>query len=689
VNSDTGTNPFEIENSLYLALTNGEDQYSLWPAHIAVPSGWEVALPVCAREECLDFIARVWTDMRPSSLRSLCRDPSSQGIAWTTIPQLFARQAAETPDAEALISEAGRLTYAELESRVERISRVLVEHRVEPGQVVAVLLERSEDLVATILAVQVIGAAYLPVDTGYPAERINYILSDSKPICVVSTSRYENVYRGAADKTTVVLLDEEESAHLTNNERPSQAPRSSRAQQPHPLDAAYIIYTSGSTGRPKGVVVSQLAIVNHLLWRQRHYSLGTDDRVLQKTPAGFDVSVWEFFWPLIVGATLVVAGPEAHKSPGELVEIILRERVTTTHFVPSMLNLFLEEAGIADCTSLRRVFVGGEALSLETLRRFSELLSATLYNLYGPTETAIDVTAWECTTADLTASRIPIGFSVANTGAYVLDDHLRPVAAGAEGELYLTGVQIARCYLNNPVLTAERFVACPFVHDGQRMYRTGDLVKWNEDGALDFIGRMDTQLKLNGIRIEVGEVESVLMEHPAISQAVVVPNRSIAAAPSLAAFLTANNKNAAIATMAPEHLIRAVRAFAEQVLPAYMIPASMTVLPHLPLNANGKIDRAGLDTNLLISPPMVSLCEPRSDSERTLCGLVGKILGLADIGPDDNFFALGGESLTAIRLVSAITRAFNIPFKLRVLLSNPRISDLALCIEEVRKKTGS
>jgi amino acid adenylation domain-containing protein/FkbM family methyltransferase len=904
-------------------------------------------------------------------------------IAYTTVPELFVKQVAKTPHAEALVFETRSLTYAELDSRVEFIFNLLVSQQVRAGKIVAVLLDRSEELVATLLAVQRAGAAYLPVDTEYPAERINYMLGNSKPACVVSTSKYEYIYCSIKEASTIILLDAEEMTDPVNSSKTSQPPHSSETWLPHPLDAAYVIYTSGSTGRPKGVVVSQLAIANHLLWMQRNYSLVKSDRVLQKTPAGFDVSVWEFFWPLIVGATLVVAPPQAHKAPNELVEIIQRERVTTIHFVPSMLEIFLDEAGITNCTSLRHVFASGEALPVETLRRFSETSSATLYNLYGPTEAAVDATAWECSVSDLARPRVPIGFPVAHTGVHVLDDHLQPVASGVEGELYITGVQIARCYLDNPELTAERFVACPFVASGERMYRTGDLVKYNQDGALDFIGRADTQLKINGVRVEAGEVESVLREYPAINQAVVVANHNAAGVPGLAAFLTVNESDAPVLSRlirilqlpisdrprvvqltpdlpfcvmnqaeaqfmfkeifqdqiylpadvglpddavvfdvgadiglfslyvglcapnakifafepapeifsvlsqnmalydlnvnlqscslapvsssaapytyyknissahgqctdaasdeavmrpfakdvdvdvdvdvaigqkaasgdeisgsrdkrlepirieiplrtisevistedipkislmkinmqrcaanvlagiddlhwpiidrlilevhdiddrlnvvqsllvnrgfhvqtkqtsarakstftvhaarhkidsaihrnpsgshtheptnmvrTPENLIAAVRGHAAQLLPTSMVPVSMTIVPEIPLTVNGKIDRVKLSTDYLISSPSISSREPRSECERTLCDLVRKTLGLVDIGPEEDFFTLGGASLSAIILVSAITRAFNIPFKLRTLLKHPRISDLALCIEQ-------
>ncbi|MBC9731352.1 non-ribosomal peptide synthetase, partial [Streptomyces sp. TRM68367] len=380
----------------------------------------------------------------------------------TTLAALLADQAARTPDAAAVVFEGRTLTYAELDARATRLAHWLRERGAGPESVVGVSLPRGLDLVVALLGVVKSGAAYLPVDPGYPPERIAFMLDDAAP---------------------VLTLD-----HLPDTDgRPVADP----AEPPLPHHPAYVIYTSGSTGRPKGVVVPHRGIVNRLLWMQHTYRLGGDDRVLQKTPASFDVSVWEFFWPLITGATLVVARPEGHKDPAYLTDLIRRERITTVHFVPSMLSVFLAEPTAVDCTSLRRVICSGEELPAGVAERFSRLLDAELHNLYGPTEASVDVTAWHC--LEPGRSGVPIGRPVWNTTVHVLDAGLRPVPPGVTGELYLGGVQLARGYLGRPGLTGERFVADPFGLAGSRMYRTGDVVRWSAEGVLEFVGRADDQ----------------------------------------------------------------------------------------------------------------------------------------------------------------------------------------------------
>ncbi|HEY9329085.1 MAG TPA: amino acid adenylation domain-containing protein, partial [Streptomyces sp.] len=384
----------------------------------------------------------------------------------TTLVSLFTEQAARTPDAVAVVHEDRTLTYAQLDSRTEWLARWLQVRGAGPERVVAVTLPRGIDLVVALLAVLRSGAAYLPVDPGLPAGRITGMLDDAAPLLTLDALPDPDAVLPAVPAITPL--------------RPH-----------HP---AYVIYTSGSTGRPKGVVVPHRGIVNRLLWMQDTYRLGPDDRVLQKTPASFDVSVWEFFWPLITGAALVVARPEGHKDPAYLAELIRRERVTTAHFVPSMLSAFLADPGAADCTPLRTVICSGEELPAGLARRFAELLDAGLHNLYGPTEASVDVTAWPCS-AGGGRSGVPIGRPVWNTTTRVLDAALRPLPAGVPGELYLGGVQLARGYLNRPGLSAERFVADPFGPAGSRMYRTGDLARWDASGRLDFMGRVDDQVK--------------------------------------------------------------------------------------------------------------------------------------------------------------------------------------------------
>ncbi|MFC1433676.1 non-ribosomal peptide synthase/polyketide synthase [Streptacidiphilus sp. N1-3] len=528
-------------------------------------------------------------------------------LAPTTLPELFRAQVARTPEALALVLGEQRLSYAELDARVERTALALAGLGAAPETTVAVALPRSVELVVALLAVHRTGAAYLPLDPDHPPERTAFMLADARPVTVVQGALPESPAGG-----TAAVLPE-------------------RFDPRHP---AYVIYTSGSTGQPKGVVVPHRGIVNRLLWMQDRYRLGADDRVLQKTPSGFDVSVWELFWPLSTGAALVLARPDGHRDPAYLAGLIQAEGVTTLHFVPSMLAAFLDEPAAADCTGLRRVLCSGEALPTALAARFHTLLPAELHNLYGPTEAAVDVTAAQIPPG---ADRVPIGSPVWNTRAYVLDAGLRPVPPGVAGELYLAGVQLARGYLNRHGLTAERFVADPFGAPGARMYRTGDLARWNRSGALEYLGRTDDQVKIRGFRVEPGEIESVLGAHPAVAHCAVVLREQ-----RLVAYLVP------APDVAPDPAV--LRAHAAAVLPEHMVPAAFVLLDALPLTPNGKLDRRALPAPDFAAE--VTDTAPRTPREELLCGLYAEVLGLDRVGAEDDFFALGGDSIVAMQLVS-------------------------------------
>ncbi|MFC5327294.1 amino acid adenylation domain-containing protein, partial [Bradyrhizobium oligotrophicum] len=432
-----------------------------------------------------------------------------------------------------------------------------------------------------------------------------------------------------------------------------------------PHNPAYVIYTSGSTGRPKGVMIAQNAIVNRLEWMQSAYNSTSEDRVLQKTPSSFDVSVWEFFWPLIVGSALVVARPEGHKDPEYLIATIREQRVTIAHFVPSMLQAFLHQMPDGQSTPLRDVICSGEALQIETVRQFFGKLPAGLNNLYGPTEAAIDVTAWSCSAQEV-GTAVPIGRPIWNTQTYVLDRSLRPVPVGVAGELYLAGTGLARGYLNRPGLTAERFVANPFGPAGSRMYRTGDLARWRADGVLDFLGRVDQQVKIRGFRIEPGEIEAALTRLPGVAQAAVIAREDQAGHRQLVGYVVTQSGQA----VAPVALRRAL---AEQ-LPEHMIPAAIVLLDTLPLTPNGKLNRKALP------PPEFApqhTRAPRTPREAILVELFAEILGLAKIGIDDNFFDLGGHSLLATRLISRIRSTLGVELAIRTLFEAPTVAELA------------
>ncbi|MGW3313860.1 amino acid adenylation domain-containing protein, partial [Streptomyces sp. NPDC001073] len=552
-----------------------------------------------------------------------------------TLPALFEEQVARTPDATAVIFEGVELSYRSLNERANRLARLLLERGAGPERFVAVALPRSAELVVALLAVLKTGAAYVPVDPDYPADRIAYILEDAAPMCVVTKEMLAESAQAVADEYDLsVVVD--------------------------PGSPAYVIYTSGSTGRPKGVVVEHRGIVNRLLWMQDRFALAADDRVLQKTPSGFDVSVWEFFWPLLTGAGLVVARPGGHRDPEYLASLIAQERVTTVHFVPSMLQVFLQEPAAVQCGDvLRRVVCSGEALPPEAVDRFRQVLDVPLFNLYGPTEASVDVSWWECSAP--VGTTVPIGRPVWNTQLHVLDAGLSLVPVGVAGELYIAGLQLARGYHQRPGLTAERFVADPFGAPGSRMYRTGDLVRWNIDGEIEYLGRTDDQVKIRGFRIELGEIETVLATHPDVTQATVIVRDE-----RLVGYVVL-----ADGVMLDPQVLRAHVAAA---VPEYMVPSAILILDALPLTPNGKLDRRAL--------PAVEFAAdgagrgPRTPQEEVLCQVFAEILGVERVSVDDNFFELGGHSLLATRLVSRVRSVLGVELGIRVLFEAPSVAGL-------------
>ncbi|MEV7116798.1 amino acid adenylation domain-containing protein, partial [Streptomyces anulatus] len=573
-------------------------------------------------------------------------------VAPSTLPELFAAQVARTPEATAVVFEGAAVTYAELDGKANRLARLLISQGVGAGSVVAVCLERDVELVAALLAVVKAGAAYLPVDPEYPAERIGYALETAGASVVVTTA---GLVGGLPAGVARVLVEDPALDDLDGG-APEVVVR--------PQDAAYVIFTSGSTGRPKGVVVSHEGIVNRLAWMQTRYGLTADDRVLQKTPFGFDVSVWEFFWPLLEGATLVVARPGGHRDPEYLVSLIGEQQVTTAHFVPSMLEAFLAGPAAQECVSLRRVVCSGEVLPLHVQQRFFEVLGgAELHNLYGPTEAAVDVTAWRCD-REQAAGVVPIGAPAANTRVYVLDAGLNPVPAGVGGELYLAGVQLARGYVGRAELTAERFVANPF-EPGARMYRTGDLARWTDDGQLEYSGRADDQVKIRGFRIEPGEVQAVVAAQPQVAQAAVVAREDVPGDLRLVAYVVAGGDAVELPEM--------VRGFAAGQLPDYMVPSAVVVLDALPLSVNGKLDRKALP-----APEYTAGVGrgPANAREEIVCATFAEVLGLEYVAVDADFFELGGHSLLAVRLVEQL-RGRGVSVSVRAFFESPTPAGLA------------
>ncbi|GAA2221836.1 non-ribosomal peptide synthase/polyketide synthase [Streptomyces nogalater] len=571
-----------------------------------------------------------------------------------TLADLFEQAVRATPDAVAVRADGTHLTYRELNARANRLAHLLIGAGIGPESVVALALPRSVDLIVAAHAVAKAGAAYTPVDPEDPAERIARICEDAAVALAVSTTGHRGRLPAALP---AVLLDAPDTASALAG-RPDTDPADRDRTAPLlPDHPAYVMFTSGSTGRPKGVVVSQRSVVNHLGWLQDTYRLTPDDRVLQKTPIGFTVSVWELFWPLQTGACTVVAKPDGHRDPGYLTGMFTTHGITTVHFVPSMLEVLLAEADRTALAGLRRIFVGGEGLTRDLYERFTAAFGTPLHYKYGSTEVTCDATVWDPDTDPGARPPVTIGVPIHNTRVYVLDAALRPVPPGVPGELYVAGEQVARGYAGRPGLTAERFVADPFT-PGERMYRTGDLVRWDRAGRLDFVGRSDHQLKVRGVRVEPAEIEAVLTELPSVTRAAVVLRDE-----ALVAYVTGD--------ATPDELHRRLAAR----LPGHLVPRSVIVLPEFPLTTSGKLDRAALPAPRDTARP--ARRAPRTDDERAVCALFAELLGLTEVGIDDDFFALGGHSLMAARLAGRIRAELGHEVSVRTLFEAPTPAALA------------
>ncbi|HET7233945.1 MAG TPA: amino acid adenylation domain-containing protein, partial [Longimicrobium sp.] len=585
------------------------------------------------------------------------------------IHHLFEEQAARTPDAVAVVFEEDLLTYRELDERANRLAHHLARLGVGPEARVAVCLERSLEMVVAVLGVLKAGGAYVPLDPGYPAERLAFMLADCGAAVLLTRGALGELAPAPAG-ARVVCLD---AAREEIGAAPAECPESGVT----PANLAYVIYTSGSTGRPKGVMNAHRGVVNRLCWMQAEYEIGGGDVVLQKTPFSFDVSVWEFFWPLQRGATLVVARPEGHRDPAYLREVIERHGVTTLHFVPSMLQQFVDAAGAERCASLKRVICSGEALPPALARRFHECFAppVTLHNLYGPTEAAVDVSHWACERDDAAAG-VPIGRPVWNTRLYVLDGSLQPVAPGEPGELYIGGVQVARGYLHRPGLTAERFVPDPFASAaGSRLYRTGDRARWRADGALEYLGRLDDQVKIRGFRIELGEVEAALREHAGVAGAAVAVHAGANGDSRLVGYVVGRDG-------APPSAA-ALRGELGRRLPAHMVPALFVALDALPLSPSGKVDRKALP-----APPErpdgleTPFVAPRTQAEARVAAIWAEVLGMQGVGVEDDVFALGAHSLAVTQVGTRLRERLGVELRLGELFGAPTVAGLARLVEE-------
>ncbi len=616
--------------------------------------------------------------LSPAELRQVLADwnDTRHPVPDDVLPALLAAQAAATPHAVALVTEDGEVTYADLDARANRLARELIARGAGPGRLVAVALHRSAAQVAALLAVLKSGAAYLPIDDSYPPVRVAFVLADATPALLVTDRlRYTDLPGGP----TALILDDPETAAALAQRSGGPVTDAERARPLRPGDPVYVLYTSGSTGRPKGVSLPHRALVNHLAWMSGRFGLDRHDRVLLKTAATFDVSVWEYFWPLLHGATVVVARPGGHRDPAYLAALITRERVSTAGFVPSMLREFLDEPAAKGCTTIRRTLCIGEVLPADLAARYTRVLGPGLHNLYGPTEVAVAVTGFDCDQPYDPAEGVPIGRPGWNTRCYVLDASGRPVPPGSPGELYLAGSQVADGYLNRPGLTATAFPADPFGAPGDRMYRTGDRARQLSDGTLLFLGRTDDQVKIRGNRIEPGEIEAALTGHPAIGQAVVVARPDHDGEPRLVAYLVP-----APDTAVPDQPV--LRAHLEARLPAATIPATIMTLDALPLTGSGKVDRAALPDPGLGAAPAGRV--PRDQVEVVLCGLVEEVLQVPRAGIDDDFFDLGGHSLHAARLASRIRAVLGAELDLRTVFEHPTVARLAARLESAPAGVG-
>ncbi|HEX6288827.1 MAG TPA: amino acid adenylation domain-containing protein [Herpetosiphonaceae bacterium] len=582
---------------------------------------------------------------------------------------LFEAQAARTPDAVAVEYGDQRLTYAELNARANQLAHHLMRQGVGPDVLVGIHVERSLDLVIALLGTLKAGGAYVPLEPSHPSEYLAFVI-DNAAISVLLTQQHLAERLPAFDGR-VVRIDADWTTIAREQATPPQ-----HAGAPDHL--AYVLYTSGSTGVPKGVMITHRGLCNHMLWMQAELPLTTDDRVLQKTVCSFDASVWEFYAPLLAGACLVVAEPGKQQDSTYLVRTVIERRITILQLVPAMLHLLLEEPLIRSCTSLKRVFCGGEALALDLQQRCFDRLPADLYNLYGPTETTIQVIVWQCQ-RQTDQALVPIGRPIWNVRAYILDRALQPVPIGIAGELYIGGVSLARGYVRRADLTAERFIPDPFsAAPGSRLYRTGDLARYQPDGTIEYLGRVDHQVKLRGFRIELGQIEAVLRQHPAVQDAVVMVRDDAAPAgrhpdQRLTAYVIPQPHQSIV--------VEELQRFVGGKLPDYMIPSIVVPLNAFPLTASGKVDRQALPVpHLALSDRAQTYVGPRNELEQAVAAIWEEVLGVERIGIHDNFFALGGHSLLTTQINARVLEQFQVSLPLRGLFEAPTIAEFSVMV---------
>ncbi len=608
-------------------------------------------------------------DQRVRSIPMMTAEERQQISAWnnTKVDYPFAcvhetieQQVKRTPDAIAVRFEDQKLTYRELNERANQLAHYLKQRGVGPEVLVAILMQRSADMVVAMLGILKAGGAYVPLDAGYPAARLRYMLQDSGAGLILTQSKLVDLVRQATDNATIISLDEQwpeiASEHKSNPNCEATAD-----------NLAYMIYTSGSTGTPKGAMIPHRGLANHMFWIQQVHPLGENDAVLQKTPSSFDVSVWEFFWPLMIGARLVFAKDQSDLDTGYLTDLVDEHQITTIYFVASALQMFLAGRKPGTCKSLKYVFCGGEAMPLHVQKDFfTHFPNVELHNIYGPTETTIDITWWACEKNTQRRS-VPIGCPITNTTIHLLDDDLREVPVGVAGELYVGGDNLGRGYWRRPGLTAEKFIPDPLAPaTGARLYRSGDLARYLADGSIEFLGRIDQQVKVRGFRIELGEIDAAVGSHPAISECVTMLGASDK---RLVTYLVPANGEVETTEL---------RSYLRQRLPEYMVPQTFVTLDRLPRTPSGKLDRGGLpEPSVSRRDVALPYAEPRSELERRLAQIWREVLKVEQVGLNDNFFDLGGHSLLLIQVHSRLRDELGLQLSAIDLFKYPTIASLA------------
>lgn len=590
--------------------------------------------------------------------------PYQRGVCLHRVIEACVDQA---PAAIALVYEESQLSYEGLNRRANRVAHFLNGISRKRSPLVGVLAERSVEMIVGILGILKAGGAYVPLDPSHPDDRLKFMIEDTGIDALLTQDRLAGrltIYQGK-----VLRLD-------TEWEAMSGCSEGDPAVQSDEEDLAYVMYTSGSTGRPKGVMITHRAICNRLFWMQKAYGLSVSDRVLQKTPFTFDVSVWEFFWPLFTGAGLVVARPGGHQEPRYLIDSVVKHGITTIHFVPSMLQAFLECTGLEACKTLKLVICSGEVLPVGLKQRFYQRLDAQLENLYGPTEAAVDVTSYACS-RHAALNLIPIGRPIDNVRINLLDADLNPVPPGIAGELYIGGIALARAYLGRPDLTSERFIPDPLAtHSGARLYKTGDVGRYLAEGDIQFLGRIDHQVKIRGFRVELGEIEAVLAQNKSVQECAVTVAENGPGDTRLLCYVVAVPG----ARLEPAYL----RNYVKDRLPEYMIPSPFILLDRLPLTPSGKIDRKALpapdQANAVFGQEFVA---PRTEMEQLVAEAWKRVLRIKDLSVTHDFFALGGHSLLAIQVLSRLHQSLPIELPLLALFQAPTVAGLAEKIEQL------